>query len=484
MYAWISRAANGETIKADYQVEVCSEEIGTRGGRIGQVFTDNSLSAWKKNVARPDWGRLMDRLESGACDGVMFYDVTRFSRKIREGERLIEAAERGMLVWSLTGSYPLDTADGRRHFREDMVSAASESAKNAERIRHGKKRRARKGKLAGGQRGYGMPGLLPKPDGWTEDDPREMTPAGQVAAERDVIAECARRILAGEPVPDITRDLNARGLRTVNGARWTRSGLAAMLNRPAIAGLATLNGDVITTLTGIEPVITTGEWERLAAMLAGRPRGRPVTQVHILSGAMICGTCGQPVHGMTRSELPPYPDGSPVRVYRCRKDASHFGCGRNSIDAQAAEAVVEHAVKARLGDPRRAEGLARRLTAVRSERARLDAEITTLDEAADNLAIKTVTWGAERVDKAMQPILRKLDALKAERDALDTPDDPGVALADAVTDWDNAREAGDTPALRAMVRRAFPDLVLQPATARGDRSPARFTWDGPRPARH
>ena len=250
VYARISRAVNGETIKTDYQVEVCSEELAERGARVGRVFTDPSLSAWQRDVVRPDWVKLMDRLESGQSDGVMFYDVTRFSRKIIEGERLVEAAERGMRVWSLTGEYDLATADGRRHFREDMVSAASESDKMSERIRHGKVRRARRGRLAGGGRGYGMPGLAPKPDGWHPDDPREMVPGEQVAAERAVIAECCRRILGGEPLPAVVRDLDRRGLRTVTGKRWTRNGLRQMLDRPALAGLLTHHGTVVGRLSG------------------------------------------------------------------------------------------------------------------------------------------------------------------------------------------------------------------------------------------
>ena len=250
VYARISRAVNGETIKTDYQVEVCSEELAERGARVGRVFTDPSLSAWQRDVVRPDWVKLMDRLESGQSDGVMFYDVTRFSRKIIEGERLVEAAERGMRVWSLTGEYDLATADGRRHFREDMVSAASESDKMSERIRHGKVRRARRGRLAGGRRGYGMPGLAPKPDGWHPDDPREMIPGEQVAAERAVIAECCRRILGGEPLPSVVRDLDRRGLRTVTGKRWTRNGLRQMLDRPALAGLLTHNGTVVGPASG------------------------------------------------------------------------------------------------------------------------------------------------------------------------------------------------------------------------------------------
>jgi hypothetical protein len=87
----------------------------------------------------------------------------------------------------------------------------------------------------------------------------------------------------------------------------------------------------------------------------------------------------------------------------------------------------------------------------------------------------------DRVDKAMEPILKKLQTLRAERDALEVPDDPHAAVRDAAREWAEAEAAGDIAALRAMVRRAFPNLTLMPARSYGDRSPERFLWDGPRP---
>ncbi len=36
---------------------------------MGKVFTDPPLSAWKRDVVRPDWVKLMDRLESGMSRG-------------------------------------------------------------------------------------------------------------------------------------------------------------------------------------------------------------------------------------------------------------------------------------------------------------------------------------------------------------------------------------------------------------------------------
>lgn len=85
------------------------------------------------------------RLEDLESDGVMVYDLTRFPRKIMEGERLVDLATNGVRVWALAGEYDLATADGRRHFREAMVAAAGESDKISERVQRGKLRRARKG---------------------------------------------------------------------------------------------------------------------------------------------------------------------------------------------------------------------------------------------------------------------------------------------------------------------------------------------------
>jgi hypothetical protein len=362
-----------------------------------------------------------------------------------------------------------------------MVAAAGESDKIAERVAHGKVRRARKGRTSGGARSFGMPGLAAKPAGWEAGDPREMVPDEQVEAERAVIAECYERILGGEPLVVVVRDLNGRGITTVNAKRWTRDGLRKSLTRPVLAGLVTLRGEVVSRLAGTEPVVQMEDWERLCGVLDGRPRGRPAGAAHQLTGLMACQTCGHTLHGVARRQVTPYPDGSQRREYRCRKDASHFGCGHNVIDAVAAEAIVAEAVKARLGDTRRAARIAARLTRVREQRAPLEAELAGLEASVDNVATKIVTWGEDRVDKAMKPILKRISDIKAELATLEEPEDPHAAAADAAQAWDTAQARDDTAALRAMIRRAFPRLVLKPGARYGDRSPQRFLWDGPRP---
>jgi hypothetical protein len=276
----------------------------------------------------------------------------------------------------------------------------------------------------------------------------------------------------------VVRDLNERGVTTVNGNRWRRDGLGKSLTRPVLACLVMLNGKVVSRLAGIEPVVQQEEWERLCAILDGRPKGRPQGEVHRLTGLMACGRCGHTLHGMPRRQLPPYPDGSVRREYRCRKDSSHFGCGHNVIDAVAAEAIVAEAVKARLGDPRRVGRIAARLAQVREQRIGKQAEMASLEASADSLAVKAATWGVDRVDKALRPILARIEELRQELGALEEPEDAGTAANEATAEWDKAEAAEDTTAMRAMIRRAFPNLVLQPGTKRGDRSPQRSPGTG------
>ncbi len=57
IYARLSFAPNGDTINVDDQVQWCTDAVGERGGVVGEVFKDNSLSAWRPNVRRPSGRR-------------------------------------------------------------------------------------------------------------------------------------------------------------------------------------------------------------------------------------------------------------------------------------------------------------------------------------------------------------------------------------------------------------------------------------------
>ena len=230
-------------------------------------------------------------------------------------------------------------------------------------------------------------------------------------------------------------------------------------------------------IVGVEPVVSREEWERLRAMFDGRRHGRPPGAVHVLSGLMRCATCATPVPGAARSSQPPFADGSPRREYRCRPVADRDGCMVNHIDAQPAEFAVDEAMRARLGDPRRAAKVAAYLSKLSKRRADIEAELARLGESADELAGKTAAWGLARVDKAMAPLLARMDALRSDLAGLAAPNQAQGSADDAVAEWVAAWEGRDMSTMRTLIKRTFPNLTLLPPARHRDHGPHRLVWD-------
>src|SRR5262245_46673319 len=89
IYCRISRDYDGTLQSVESQEEDCRVAIEDRAGdgwEVGQVHRDHAKSAWDPRVERPNFKALMARLRSGDADGVMVYDLSRFTRKPREGE--------------------------------------------------------------------------------------------------------------------------------------------------------------------------------------------------------------------------------------------------------------------------------------------------------------------------------------------------------------------------------------------------------------
>jgi hypothetical protein len=246
--------------------------------------------------------------------GVWVYDLTRFSRKVIEGERLVELAGRGIRVWSQAGEYDQATADGRAHFREAMVAAARESDKISERVKRGNLRRVRRGRVTGGPQGFAIPGWAPLGPDWVRGDARERVPDEQAAAERALVRECYDRLFAGETITVIVRDLQTRQgcPTTTQGKLWDQTALKVMLTRANVAGLIEYNEELVGERVGVEPIVSREELLRLRAMFDARRRGRPPDLGdYLLSGLVACSVCGRQMNGMPHPRCLPNPDGSP-----------------------------------------------------------------------------------------------------------------------------------------------------------------------------
>ena len=106
------------------QVAVCRVRLAELSLTEGKVLIDLDRSAWNPAVKREAWDELMDRLERGVSGGVIVFDLERFSRQPKDGERMIELAARGLLVLDSESEYDLRTPNGKKAFRDAINAAA------------------------------------------------------------------------------------------------------------------------------------------------------------------------------------------------------------------------------------------------------------------------------------------------------------------------------------------------------------------------
>ena len=84
IYARLSRNPEGKIEKIEDQIADCMAVAERRGLVVGQVNADDNFSAWKRNVRRPGWEAMLERIESGKADATVAIEPF---RKIARAER-------------------------------------------------------------------------------------------------------------------------------------------------------------------------------------------------------------------------------------------------------------------------------------------------------------------------------------------------------------------------------------------------------------
>src|SRR5580704_17224696 len=89
------------------QVAVCRDRLVDLEMSAGTILVDLDRSAWNPAVKRPAWDELMDRLEGGISGGAILFDLERLTRIPKDGERMIDLADRGILILDSESEYDL-----------------------------------------------------------------------------------------------------------------------------------------------------------------------------------------------------------------------------------------------------------------------------------------------------------------------------------------------------------------------------------------
>ena len=300
VYCRISKDKVGAGINAAGQQADCRPLADSLGWTVGEVFTDNDISAYS-GKPRPAYRRMLDAIRAGRVDAVLAWHTDRLHRSPTELEEYIGVCEPRSVPTHCVKAGPLDltTPSGRLVARQLGAVARYEVEHMAERIRSQKAKATAAGEWTGGGR----------PFGYTRDG------MALVPAEADAIRDGVCRVLAGESVYSITKSWQGT-VAPVRGGTWHAQNVHRVLTRPRNAGLAAHHGEVVGA--GSWPAIITEDEHRAVCAVLKDPSRSTYSGVRSLkwvgSGLYRCARCGADM----RSASAVNRDGTLRRTYRCR----------------------------------------------------------------------------------------------------------------------------------------------------------------------
>jgi DNA invertase Pin-like site-specific DNA recombinase len=397
-----------------------------RGWAVAKIYEDNDVSAYKRNVRRPEFELMLSDLADGLVDGVVAYDLDRLARQPKDLERLIDMYDgRKRLVFAtVTNDVNLGTADGRTMARV-MVAFANKSSHDASRrIQRKHLELARQGKPSGG----------PAPYGWLKGGVK----VDPVAAEH--IRAAQKELLAGVRIGTIRTDWQRRGIgHTREGTtRLPHHLVEHMLTNPRLCGYRTYRGEILLDDDG-QPVIgawetinSVEEWEAVCAVVAERKRkypGRSLARKYLLSGIARCGLCHSKIRGQVNKRRKSRSSGITFS-YQC--SVVNGGCGGVG---RAGEAVDEFIISLVLAEQRE------RAASATVEEAEVWPNASELSDVEADIAVLTQAAKAKEITvstliQLLPDLERRRDELKVERARFSKKRQQAVPLAvDTIEDF-------------------------------------------------
>lgn len=393
VYARISSDREADGLGVARQVADCKRLAERKGWQVAGVYVDDDVSAWS-GKKRPEYARVLADLEAGSINGLLVYDLDRLHRQPSELEAFIDLCQRLGLtnVASVSGDIDLTTADGQFQARILGAVAKKESDDKSRRISRKHLEIAERGGVSGGgSRPYGY-----------EADKLTIRPA-----EAAVVAECAKRLLAGEPVRSIARRLNEQGVPTSTGGEWSPQSLRRILASPRISGQRAHHGEIVAPAEW-PGIISAEDGAKIRALLANPDRRTNKTaRRYLLGGLLVCGHCGERMVARPRT--------GGKRRYACASGVGFSGCGKTYINADEVEQFVTEAVLHRLDSrdlQRTSEQRQRQAPEAERWLQEADAAQQQLEELATAYGQREITM--VELKAARKPIEQRLTAARKQ----------------------------------------------------------------------
>jgi site-specific DNA recombinase len=266
--------------------------IRARGARVGEVFEELDESGGRED--RPLLIEAIERVEAGESGGIVVAKLDRFGRSLTAGLRAIQRIEKaGGTIVCVQDGLDLSTATGRLVLQ--MLFSIGEW--ELERVRANWDVAKARAIARGVYLGKAPIGFRRGTDGRLQIDP-ESGP---------IVREIFERRTSGESLTQISRDLNALGVRTNTGATFTTAAILRILRNPAYKGEAHHGED--RNRDAHPPIVDAALWDSCQK----RPRPPKSQPESLLAGMIRCASCGQ----MMRTARAANKLGGSQLAYRC-----------------------------------------------------------------------------------------------------------------------------------------------------------------------
>lgn len=317
IYCRVSKDEDGRQTSTARQEADCRARCDADRLDVAAVHVDAGISGYR-TVERPAYEALLAGLRNRDYDTVVVWKLDRLTRQgIVAVGRFLELLRQvdGRLI-SLHDPIDTSTAIGEGILGLLAAVARQESENTSLRIRSALDAAAK----TGGPRRSGR-----RPFGHTRGCEQ------LVPHEATLIAEAARRVLAGESLRSICLDWNDQGHTTSQGNRWRTQSLRLVLLQPRLVGDREHNG-TITAEACWPAILDRDQWARVRAVLLDPARVTPSgATTGLLTGVLRCGHCGHRMHlGRSTNRHTPR--------YQC--PARPEGCNRITILTAPTDAFV------------------------------------------------------------------------------------------------------------------------------------------------
>ena len=290
IYIRISRARR-ELLDVQRQEPPCRAFCAAQGWTVVEVYIDDNRSAYREDVRRDDFERMLADVRAGRLDAIVTWQADRLLRTVVDASAIVAIAKQhGTTVANVGGTIDLTTASGRKRFYDLAVAAEYESDLKSERLKLKHAELAAAGLWEGGMRNFGYD-LEPYPDLASGRVKYKLVPNPEEAA---ALHQAAEDVIAGRSHTAIAIAWNKQGLTTTTGKPFTPQKVRELLLSPKTAALRYVDGKPVKAAW--PGIITQEQHEELRAILGLRRRERtsqgPTTaRIYLLGGFVFCGRC-------------------------------------------------------------------------------------------------------------------------------------------------------------------------------------------------